>query len=132
MLYYKHMSIDEQRNNAAQAPLHSNAYGEVAGADGSAVGDVGMSMEQRKQLESNRRYVANYKQSALGSAFVPPDMRHYQPRSGTMIRVNGRTNANGRQMMNATKTQLVVPKRKTGSGGAGFTEPPARGYNPYA
>ncbi len=132
-VYYKHMSIDEQRNNAEQAPLHSNAYGEVAGADGSAVGDVGLSLDQRRQLDSNRHYVASYKQSALGSSFVPPDMRHYHARATNPARVRDQSaTANGRQRMNATKTQLVVPKRQTGSSGGGFSEPPARGYNPYS
>ncbi len=126
------MSIDEQRNNIEQAPLHSNAYGEAAGADGSAVGDVGLSIEQRRQLESNRRYVASYKSSALGSLFVPPDMRHYRAKSSGITRVRDQsTSANSRQRANAGKTQLVVPKREIGNGGSGFTEPPARGYNPY-
>lgn len=126
------MSIDEQRNNAEQAPLHSNAYGEVAGADGSAVGDVGLSLDQRRQLDSNRHYVASYKQSALGSSFVPPDMRHYHARSTDTKRIRDQSTPNGRQRMNASSPQLVVPKRQIGRGGSGFTEPSARGYNPYS
>jgi hypothetical protein len=49
-------------------PFHSNGF--AKGANGNRLGPTtSMSFEQRKQIDRNRRLVANYQRSNIGNAY---------------------------------------------------------------
>ena len=124
------MGLIEDINQPEQTPLHSTGMGEVAGADGSVVGDGGLSLEQRRQIDNNRKYIDKYMSSHIGSTFTPAALRHYKPRKASTLKIAERdqTRIDNRQETNASEPGVSAPSKRPASD---FREPPSRGYDPY-
>lgn len=124
------MGLIDDTSKPEQTPLHSTGMGEVAGADGSVVGDVGLSLEQRRQIDNNRKYVDKYMSSHIGNTFTPAALRHYKPRGASKLKIAERdqTRVDRWQKTNASEPGASTsPERPA----PGFREPPSRGYDPY-
>lgn len=118
------MQISRFSNNISSDDTHSNEY---------AAGTVSdQSFTERKQIENNRKTVGAYQFSQIGQNFLPRG-EYVRPKP-RQLRVAERKSS--RQEMNANGG--IVPERPTGGPttrqqmNAGFHEPPARSYNPYA
>lgn len=60
---------------------------EIAGADGNSVGDIGLSFEQRKRIDSSRVHIAKYVNSHLDSTFYLWRCFRYKLRAASKIKI---------------------------------------------
>lgn len=102
--------------NDDNKPFHSNGFAQVA--SGNRVGSVGnTSFGQRQQIENNRRLVYGYNRSVIGN---PCSVSRPKPILNSLTRP-----VNGSSLQQRNSAPISPPVRR-------FSEPPARGYNPFA
>lgn len=116
--------VDRHQNSA---PLHSNAYAQVA--QGNTIGSMdAQSFNQRRKIEHSRQAVRRYGDSMIGRGHMkevarPQIASSPVGQSGPAFASRQRLNTRG-TAMRPTGTRAAIPPRT-------FTEPPTR-YDPYS
>jgi hypothetical protein len=127
------MNLNKFTNNLDDAPLHSSGYAEVS--NNKQIGATSpQTFSQRLHIERNRQSVGRYHDSMIANghhrnmhyqraAVSPAPMRSEQPEATTRPFTNSRTI---RRPAGGLISDVVKPTMRQS-----FSEPPARGYNPY-
>ncbi len=122
--------------NNRRTPFHSNVYAKAANGDAMGVAST-QSFRQRQDMERNRQVVGRYGSSyvAYGNDHMRREARgrsnsfYEQDSANEERRAAARAENIKRPVVMPGKpgaSRLQIPPR-----GPSFTEPPARGYNPY-
>ena len=102
--------------NDNNKPFHSNGFAQIA--NGNRVGSVdNTSFSQRQQIENNRRLVYSYNRSVIGN---PRGISRPRPVVSNQSNV---TIGSSPQQRSSLPVLRPIPH---------FSEPPTRGYNPFA
>lgn len=105
--------------NDDNKPFHSNGYAQTAGGD--RIGSVSSeSFDKRRQTDANRRIIAGYRRSAIGSSYSAAQ------RAKSIVSENV-----ARLGQNKDSGQSSLQNFNSGGQKTNLNIPPRR-YNPYA